>query len=168
MITPNTNIRWSYYETDIIDNSSNLIYSKGEVISLDSIPSTGFISRCTHWPCYEIILCEKDSEKITISTPNEFSAFIGTINNIGEAILYLESKTNLEYVFYNWDEELKLSFVEHKESRNFFHIKSSFCSLGEQYSSLDDSSIAEEDKQKDNFELRIDKKSKELKIKKIE
>jgi len=167
-ISPDIDTKWSYYETDIIDNSSKLIYCNGDALKLDTIPAIGFIDRCTHWPCYEIILYEKDSARITISTPEDFSAFIGTIDNIGEAILYLESKTDLDYVFYNWDEKLKLSFVEYKQSRKYIYIKYSFCPLSDQYSSLDDSLNVEEDKQKDYFELRIERKSKKVKIKKIE
>ena len=163
-IIPFAKVNWCYYKSETFKIESELIFSSGEVITLDTVPPHGFINKGHHSFTHEFITYMIDSTKHIVYTPDSFSDFLGKIDNVEEAILYLESQ-ELEYVFYQYEPETQSFKVVYDESSIQIVLQARFVPWIKQNTSIyyPDEELSELEKK--TFEIVLNKNTKKIKIK---
>ncbi len=162
-IQPFSNVSWCYYTFETLEKDYEVMYANHETIQLDSLPPYGFINKGHQTFMHEFICYLHGSEKQFIYTPEGFSDFLGTIDNIEEAMLYLESQ-ELEYIFYTYNVKTKSLYLVYNETPKYFILHAKFVPWIKQNTSIDDENEFITEKEKKDFKIELNKKTKEIKI----
>jgi hypothetical protein len=93
-VTPSKNVEcWEYRNFDCFDESTKIVYSSSKcdstLASFKPSIEKGFIESCHPLICYDYIVLEINGKLKVIDNKSDAFRFIGKINNIEEALLFM-------------------------------------------------------------------------------